>query len=131
MIYLDSSALLKLVRAEAHTADLREWLGDRSDVLLVSSALAQVEVLRSCRRIDEQLLRTGRAVIAALHLIPLDGGVLDAAAELPGTDLRSLDALHLTSALQLGTDLVAFVAYDTRLVNAARAQGLPMAQPGV
>jgi predicted nucleic acid-binding protein len=131
VIYLDSSALLKLVRAEAHTPDLLEWLADRSDALLVSSALAQVEVLRSCRRIDERLLRTGRAVIAALHLIPLDDGVLAAAAELPGADLRSLDALHLMSALQLGADLVAFVAYDARLVNAARAHGLAVAQPGV
>jgi predicted nucleic acid-binding protein len=130
VIYLDSSALLKLVRVETHTAGLRGWLAERPDALLVSSALARVEVLRSCRRIDAQLLDTGHAVLAALHLVPLDDEVLGLAAGLHGTDLRSLDALHVASALQLGTYLDAFVAYDARLLAAAGAAGLAVAQPG-
>ena len=130
MIYLDSSALLKLVRAERHTAELRAWLAARSGAVLISSVLARVEVSRSCRRIDERLLDTGRAVVAALHLVPLDDAVLDAAAALPGTDLRSLDALHLASALRIGVDLEAFVAYDARLIEAADAARLPVTAPG-
>ena len=130
MIYLDSSALLKLVRAETDTADLTAWLADRPDAPLVSSALAEVEVLRACRRIDERLVGLGRAVLAMLDVVPVDGQVLGTAAELPDPGLRSLDALHLASALALDPDLQTFVAYDARLVAAARAAGLMVAHPG-
>ena len=131
MIYLDSSALLKLVRAEPHTAELTAWLADRPDAPLVSSALAQVEVLRSCRRIDERLLEQGHAVLAEVDFVPLDADILGVAAELPDPGLRSLDALHLASALFLDPDLDTFVAYDQRLLTAAGAAGLAVAQPGV
>ncbi|SEL95336.1 PIN domain-containing protein [Blastococcus sp. DSM 46786] len=130
MIYLDSSAILKLVRAEEHSAALAAWLTDRPDVPLVSSALAPVEVLRSCRRIDPRLGEQGRAVLAVLDLVPLDDHVLTAAAELPEPSLRSLDALHLASALALDPDLETFVAYDARLLEAAAAAGLDVSQPG-
>jgi predicted nucleic acid-binding protein len=130
VIYLDSSALLKLVRAETHTAELTAWLADRPDVPLVSSALAEVEVLRACRRVDERLLSRGRAVLAVLDVVPLDDGVLRTAAELPDPGLRSLDALHLASALSLDPDLETLVAYDARLVAAAEATGLAVTQPG-
>ena len=131
MIYLDSSALLKLVRAEAHSAELTSWLADRPGAPLVSSALAQVEVVRSCRRIDQRLLAQARAVLAALDVVPLDADVLSAAVDLPDPGLRSLDALHLASALALDPDLETFVAYDARLLTAAEAAGLAVAQPGV
>jgi predicted nucleic acid-binding protein len=130
VIYLDSSALLKLVRAEADSATLTSWLADRPDTPLVSSALAEVEVLRACRRIDERLINVGRAVLAVLDVVPIDGEVLGAAAELPDPALRSLDALHLASALALDPDLETFVAYDARILAAARAAGLEVAQPG-
>jgi predicted nucleic acid-binding protein len=130
VIYLDSSALLKLVRVETDTADLTAWLADRPDAPLVSSALAEVEVLRACRRIDERLVGRGRAVLAMLDVVPVDGQVLGTAAELPDAGLRSLDALHLASALALDPDLETFVAYDARLVAAARAAGLEVAHPG-
>jgi predicted nucleic acid-binding protein len=130
VIYLDSSALLKLVRAEIDSAALTSWLADRPDVPLVSSALAEVEVIRSCRRIDESLVGVGRAVLAAVDVVPLDSQVLGTAAELPDPGLRSPDALHLASALVLDPDLQVFVAYDPRLVAAARAAGLEVATPG-
>ena len=129
MIYLDSSALLKLVRPERQTAELTSWLGER-DAPLVSSALAQVEVLRSCRRIDERLLEQGRAVLAGVDLVPIDDGILGVAAEMPDSGLRSLNAIHLASALSLDPDLDSFVAYDQRLLTAAGAAGLAVAQPG-
>ena len=130
MIYLDSSALLKLVRVERQTAELTSWLGERVDAPLVSSALARVEVLRSCRRIDERLLEQGRAVLAGVDFVPIDDGILGVAADLPDPGLRSLDALHLASALALDPDLETFVAYDQRLLTAAGAAGLVVAQPG-
>jgi predicted nucleic acid-binding protein len=131
VIYLDSSALLKLVRVERHTAALTAWLADRPGAPVVSSALAQVEVIRACRRIDDRLLGHGRAVLAMVDFVPIDDDVLAAAAELPDSDLRSLDALHLASALALDPDLETFVAYDQRLLAAAGAGGLVVVQPGV
>jgi predicted nucleic acid-binding protein len=92
--------------------------------------VAEVEVLRACRRIDERLINVGRAVLAVLDVVPVDGEVLGAAAELPDPALRSLDALHLASALALDPDLETFVAYDARILAAARAAGLEVAQPG-
>jgi predicted nucleic acid-binding protein len=130
LIYLDSSALLKLVRAESDSAALTAWLSDRPDNPLVSSALAEVEVIRACRRIDVRLVSVARAVLAGLDVMPVDDQVLGTASELPDPGLRSLDALHLASALALDPDLETFVAYDTRLVAAARAVGLVVAQPG-
>lgn len=130
MIYLDSSALLKLVRAEEHSAPLAAWLGNRPDVSLVSSAVARVEVLRACRRIDERLVEQGAAVLDMLDVVPIDADVLVAASELPGPGLRSLDAIHVASALALDPDLESFVAYDERLLGAAAAAGLVVIQPG-
>jgi predicted nucleic acid-binding protein len=130
VIYLDSSALLKLVRVEEFTAELTSWLADRPEAPVVSSALAQVEVVRACRRIDERLVGRGRAVLAVVDFVPLDDSVLEAAAEVAALGLRSLDALHLASALALDPDLDTFVAYDRRLLAAAGTAGLVVAHPG-
>jgi uncharacterized protein len=131
VIYLDSSAVLKLVTAEAESDALEDWLVERRDLSVVSSALTQVEVLRACRRIDESLLPGARRLLRGIDLLPIDASILDAAAELPTRVPRSLDALHLASALSLDPDLETFVAYDARLVTAAGAVGLAVAQPGM
>lgn len=130
MIYLDSSALLKLILREPESEALEAWLVDHRDAVRVSSALAIVEVERACRRIDERLVGEARRLLAGLDLVPLDGQLLESAAELPGRTLRSLDALHLASALALDPDLQAFVAYDARLATAATDAGLVVARPG-
>lgn len=130
MIYLDSSAVLKLVTTEAESDALEDWLVERPEVAVVSSALTQVEVLRACRRIDESLLPAARRLLRGIDLLPIDASILDTAAELPTRLLRSLDALHLASGLSLDPDLDAFVTYDARLVTAAEAAGLAVAQPG-
>ena len=131
MIYLDSSALLKLIVDEPESEALAAWLADRPEVPMVSSELARVEVLRACRRLAPSALPTARALLSGLDLVPLSGPVVDAAAELEGETLRSLDALHLASALAVRTALEAFIAYDTRLQAGAGAAGLPTNAPGV
>jgi len=131
VIYLDSSAVLKLVATEAESDALEDWLVERRDTPVVSSALTQVEVLRACRRMDEGLLPAARGLLRGLDLLPVDASILDAAAEPPTRALRSLDAVHLASALSLDPDLETFVAYDARLVTAAEAAGLAVIQPGV
>ncbi len=130
MIYLDSSALLKFVRLEAETAPLREWLAQRQEQQVISNELGRVEVLRVARRIGGQSLIEARAVVGDIDLVPLDRAVQDLAAEIGGPLLRTLDALHLASAVLLSDELTAFVAYDHRLSDAAKVAGLAVATPG-
>lgn len=130
MIYLDSSALLKLLHDEAESASLADWLAARSGTPVVSSELAKVEVVRACRRINPATLAEATALLAGLDLIPLSGAVIDQAATVGATTLRSLDALHLASALSIQAQLTAFVAYDHRLAEAASTAGLELLAPG-
>lgn len=130
MIYLDSSALMKLVRHEDETTTLREWLSVRSEQPVVTSELGRVEVLRAGRRVGGQVLTEARAVVGDLDLVPLDRAVQDLACDIATPLLRTLDALHLASAVLLSQDLTAFVAYDQRLAASAEAAGLVVATPG-
>ena len=130
MIYLDSSALLKLVRREDETESLRTWLHRHPDEPAVTSELARVEVLRAARRVGGQAVVQARALVDDLDLVPLDRGVQDLACDVGVPWLRTLDALHLASALLLGEALTALVAYDERLLDAARDAGLAVAAPG-
>jgi predicted nucleic acid-binding protein len=92
--------------------------------------LGRVEVLRAARRSGEAVLAEARAVVGDLDLVPLDLAVQDVASEIGDPLLRTLDALHLASALLLGEVLTTFVAYDQRLVSGAQAAGLVVAVPG-
>jgi uncharacterized protein len=131
VIYLDSSAVVKLLIQEPESDELDSWLTlSRASAPVVSSALTRVEVLRACRRVDEALLPPARDLLRGVDLVPMDSAIVDTAAELTPAVLRSLDALHLASALSLDPDLDVFVAYDARLVAAARAAGLAVATPG-
>lgn len=127
MIYLDSSALMKLVRAEDDTESLQDWLRTQTRVPVVTSELGRVEVLRAARRVSGETLREAQAVIGDVDLVPLDQAVLDLAWSVGEPLLRTLDAIHLASAVLLHDELTAFVAYDHRLSSAARAEGLPVA----
>lgn len=129
MIYLDSSALMKLVRRETETDALRQWLQARPGDLAVTSELGRVEVLRAARKLGGHVMVEARAVVGDLDLVPLDRAVQDVACELGDPMLRTLDALHLASALLFGDELTAFVAYDQRLVAAAKAAGLRVIAP--
>lgn len=130
MIYLDSSALLKLLHEERESTALEGWLSARAGTPVVSSELANVEVIRACRRVNADALPEASALLAELDLIPLTTDVVDEAAEVGETLLRSLDAIHLASALSIRSDLSAFIAYDYRPAEAASAAGLESLQPG-
>lgn len=129
MIYLDSSALMKLVREEAETEALRDWLGSQPEEPVATSELGRVELLRAAQRAGPEALTEAHILIGDVDLIPLDRGVQDLACEMGDPPLRTLDALHLASAVILGDELTALVAYDDRLVAAARAVGLPTVAP--
>lgn len=130
MIYLDSSALLKLLFEEHESNSLEQWLAPRAALPKVSSELSKVEVFRASRRLNPDALPTARTLLAQLDLIPLSSAVVEQAANLAGQSLRALGALHLASALSLGPDLSAFVAYDHRLITAAVQAGLQPLRPG-
>ena len=129
MIYLDSSALLKLLFEESQSAALERWLGDRQGTPTVSSELARVEVLRVSRRLNAAVLPAARSLVSQLDLIPLTSLVIGDAAEVGDPRLRTLDALYLASALSIRAELSAFVAYDRGLSAAAAAAGLQPVQP--
>lgn len=118
-VYLDSSALVKLVVLEPESAALREFL--RSHTLRMSSALAEVEVPRALWRAGFGAAERRRAteILARVALIEVDRRILRDAAALAPSGLRSLDAIHLATALSLGQDLAGMVTYDQRLSDAA------------
>jgi predicted nucleic acid-binding protein len=125
--YLDSSALVKLAVAEPESAALRRDLRRRST--LVSSALARVEVLRALLLEGDEGLARGRAVLARVDLVRINERVLNAAGALLPVQVRSLDAIHLATAQELGADLGHIVTYDDRMVEAANELGLRTAAP--
>lgn len=130
MIYLDSSALMKLVREEEETAALAEWLDLRPGQPVVTSELGRVEVLRASSRVGVPVLAEARAVVADLDLVPLNRAVQDAACDFGDPQMPTVDALHLASAVLLGDELKAFIVYDHRLAHAARVAGLVVTAPG-
>jgi predicted nucleic acid-binding protein len=127
-LYVDTSALLKLVVSEPETPALHEYL-EGSVSTLVSSDLARTEVIRAVRRgASEQVVRA-RAVLDALTLLSLTTETFEAAGRLDPSILRSLDALHLAAALSLGDDLEAVITYDARFAEACRANGVTALAP--
>jgi uncharacterized protein len=126
VVYLDSSALVKLVVREPESPALRTYL--RSASRRVSSALARVEVLRAVRPHGAAASRRARQVLESTSLLALDDALLDAAGMLDVPSLRSVDAIHLAAARLLG-QLQAVVTYDLRMTEAAELLGLPVAAP--
>jgi predicted nucleic acid-binding protein len=129
VIYLDSSALVKLVFEEAESDALVQWLDERSELPKISSELSTIELVRTCRRRDKDAVREARQVLSGLDLVPLAGDVVEQAAVVGPPGLRSLDAVHLASALLVKEDVTSFVAYDTRLRAAAADAGLAVTAP--
>lgn len=127
MLYLDSSAIVKLVAREAGTPELVQTV--RADPEVVSSALAWTEVVRAVRRSGGRPARA-EAVLERIALVPIDDGIIRSASRLLPTALRTLDAIHLATALSLEADLAALVTYDERLAGAARGAGLEVRAPG-
>jgi predicted nucleic acid-binding protein len=128
-VYLDTSALVKLVVAERETPELVGWLRT-SEVDGVASDLVRTELSRAVRRAEPSRVVAAREVLAAVGLIAVTPSVLDAAGRLEPPRLRTLDAIHLASALELGDDLEAMVTYDERLAEAAVAHGVAVLAPG-
>ncbi len=125
--YLDSSAIVKLAVREAESLALRRYLRRREP--FVSSALARTEVLRALLPAGDEAVARGRIVLQRLDLVRVNDRILNAAGALRPPELRSLDAIHLATAHQLGEELHALVTYDDRMATAARQLRFRIAQP--
>ena len=131
MLYLDTSALVKLVRREPESDTLADWLDAQTPAPWVSSMLIEVELPRALRRVEPSLLADVPAIVARVARYEVDEVVRAVAAAYPDPALRFLDAIHLaTGDAVFGSQLTAFVCYDERLLAAATAVGLPTAAPG-
>jgi predicted nucleic acid-binding protein len=134
LFYADASALVKLIRDEPESHQLRTFLADAD---LVSCELVLTEIPRAIRRAvaddprlaQQVLLDRGGELIDAVGLLPLDRALLLAAGALAEPALRALDAIHVVAAIDLAP-LDGFVTYDERQAAAARLVGLRTFAPG-
>ncbi len=130
LVYLDSSAIVKLIVREPESPALFEWLANRPE--RISSIVARVEVLRALRRTDSSGTATWKRALDVLDriaLLTIDRRITDMAAQLDPRELRSLDAIHLATALSVGAELSGVVAYDDRLAAAATRSGIEVWAP--
>jgi len=124
--YVDASALVKLAVVEEGSVEMLRWYVESKRV--VTSRIGVIETSRAAARRphDRDALQM---LLASVFVIELDQRIADMAVSVGPTLLRALDAVHLASALSLGGTVDAFVTYDDRLADAARAIGLPVVRP--
>ena len=129
MIYLDSAAVVKLAHVEPESSLLRGWLDDRAETGWISSVLTEIESFRALARYAPEAVSRLPAVLDLIDLINLDPPIRVLAQAVRPVTVRSLDAIHLGTALHARRALTSFVTYDKRLLDAARATGLPADSP--
>ena len=133
MIYMDTSALVKLIVQEAESENLRRWLADAQEHDHVTSAVGRVELMRTALRSgDGEIVANAERILGEdLDILAVTDEVIEMAETIGPESLRSLDAIHLASAVQLGDALTAVVAYDNRLIEGCRNLDYPVESPGV
>ncbi|MCE7005007.1 type II toxin-antitoxin system VapC family toxin [Kibdelosporangium philippinense] len=130
-IYVDTSAVAKLFVAERESLDLRQWLASQPELRLLSSALLGVELIRLLNLINPTVVPAAEAFLAnQVDIVEITPPVLADATVVPPRRLRTLDAIHLATVLDLGNIVDAVLTYDKFLVEAAREAGVPVAFPG-
>ena len=128
MYYVDTSAAAKLVLRERGSAALRRWMGAH-DAAICSSDVLRVELQRAVRLHAPELAEQARSILGSMLLTALPTEVFERAARIGPPRLRSLDALHLAAAMELGDDLDGILTYDDRLAAAAHANGIATISP--
>jgi predicted nucleic acid-binding protein len=128
LIYVDTSALLKLVLPEAESAAVDAYV---VDTVLVSSNLLVVEARRGTLRRSPRRLPRLDIVLTRVEMIEMSPTVIESASRLPDPMLGSLDAIHLATALLVRDELTAVLTYDDRLAAAAASHGLTVESPGL
>ena len=129
MFYLDTSAAAKLVLDEPDSSALRTWM-ESTDTVVMSSDLLRTELLRAIHRHAPDLITQGHAVLDSIVLFALSRKVFEEAAVVGQPLLRSLDAIHLAAAVEVGGDeLQGIVTYDARMAEASRSMGIEVVAP--
>ena len=125
--YVDASALAKLLIVEAGSTAMERWYVEIERA--VTSRIGVVETRRALARRGVSP-RTGLVdrTLASVAIVELDQSIAERAAAIGPTGLRTLDAIHLATAVEIGP-IDAFVTYDDRLAEAARGIGLPVVRP--
>lgn len=129
MIYLDSAAVVKLAHAESESQALREWLDERADIGWISSVLVEVESYRALARHSPDAVTRLHSVLDLIGLVDFEPGIRLLAQVVTPPAVRSLDAIHLATALSRRGQLTSFVTYDKRLADAATLTGLTVDMP--
>jgi len=124
--YVDASALTKLALDEPASAAMRRWYVEATRVLC--SRIGVVETRRAVTRREHDPMQLD-VVLQSVDVIEFDAAISRQAGTIGPSSLRTLDAIHLATALHVGSELGAFVTYDDRLASAARAVGLPVVRP--
>ncbi|AVG24181.1 VapC-like toxin [Pontimonas salivibrio] len=130
LVYLDTSAAVKLAMSEPESDALRGWMGATEGDLL-SSSLLVTEILRACHPHGPDATIAARGVIDRINFVEVDRSILEIAAYLAPAAMRTLDAIHLATALGKLPFLRALVTYDKRLAVACRDHGVSVVSPGV
>lgn len=126
--YIDTSALVKLVSVEPETPALHDWVATNAPEL-VSSDLLRTELLRAVRRSGAAVELDVDDGLAAVDMLPATAAIFDAAGLVEPRGMRSLDAIHLATAIDISDDCDGFITYDDRLAEAARQHGLHVISP--
>ena len=126
--YADTSAVVKLVVAEPESAALRAWLLEPGREL-VACDLVRTELFRVVRRVAPEVMVQARRVLETITLVQVSTSMFEVAGRVDPVDLRSLDAVHLAAALELGDDLEGVLTYDERLAAAANLHGIRTVAP--
>ena len=129
MIYLDSAAVVKLVHAEPESPALRAWLDERAETGWFSSVLVEIESFRAVARYAPAAVTRLPPVLDQIDLIGLSPRIRILAQTVRPVTVRSLDAIHLGTALSARDNVTSFVTYDKRLLDAAITAGLPAESP--
>ncbi len=129
MIYLDSAAVVKLVHAESESQALRDWLDERADTGWTSSALVEIESFRALARHAPEAVTRLHPVLDLIDMVELDASTRILAQTVKPATVRSLDAIHLATALRIRPRLTSFITYDKRLADAAHTAGLTVDMP--
>ena len=128
MWYIDSSAIIKLIKPEKESAALIKKLPSS----LITSRVSRVEVARTIIRHEPDLLDTTYDVLADIQMVPVEDAIITIAENLPQhIDLRSLDSLHMASALAIKNILKGIITYDKEMAEAAKALGFTTLSPGI
>ena len=128
-LYLETSALVKLIVAEPESRALGDYLHRFADDDLFTAALARTELVRAVVDGGAPATTEARALLESIDTVALSRAVLDDAATLPAPLLRTPDAIHLAGAQRAGTSLRAVVTYDGRMIEAAATLGMPNVSP--